>query len=223
MLERRLLVGGCGRSGTTYVARCIRETFGANLVPHERLGSLGTVSWYFVPRRWETHRPPFKKTFAGKQHSRGESPETTSFQHVAHVVRHPLKVIGSAPGIFTNGDWRFIAEHVPSIRSIIAPTRKVWRVIAAARYWLEWNKLMNERSPDFRFRVEDIEAAWPKLVSCLGFEPSGFPSEVSKSTNGNATGRWAPIEVSWDLISALDLKTCLEIRDLAKEYGYDVT
>lgn len=218
MIEADLFVGGCGRSGTTYLARCFREA--GFQVPHEKLGSQGTVSWYFVPKVWGDLRPPFNKG-TSKQHKTGEAPQTTTFKHQIHMVREPLKVIGSAPGIFTNKDWQFIGAHCPWVTQVAAPNAKTKRIIMAARYWCAWNRLMEERDPEFRMRLDEVPARWATLAGILGNADAPFPAHVSTKTNGNATGWRAAVTVSWADLKSLDLGTFWKVRDLAHEYGFD--
>lgn len=86
---KRLLVIGCGRSGTRYTAKVLRRL---DLdIGHEKDGDDGQVSWRAVPA-W----------------SRSEYPV------VIHQVREPLSVISSFHTVMSSS-WKFICENEPRI------------------------------------------------------------------------------------------------------------
>jgi hypothetical protein len=126
-----LLVTGCGRSGTKYIAFALRR-MGLD-VRHERLGRDGISSWTMAVR---TERRPY-----------GPPSSASSFKQIFHQTREPLQVIQSCLS-FTESSWDFISENVPCPR--IAPL-----IIRAATYWLLWNEKAEEIAT-WRYRIEDF-------------------------------------------------------------------
>lgn len=87
----RLLVTGCGRSGTAYMARVL-QAHGLD-IGHEQAGADGTVDWHAAAKLDE---------FTGCI--------------VVHQVRHPLHVIASITTASPRS-WRFIARHIRLTRN----------------------------------------------------------------------------------------------------------
>jgi hypothetical protein len=102
-----LLVTGNGRSGTTWLAKTFQKA-GIDC-PHEHCGEQGTVSWYFYrDSDWHpyhvSHRPVGRVIHVGER--RGDF----NFDNVVHLVRHPLKVIGSMSRVMSMTDHQYVAE-----------------------------------------------------------------------------------------------------------------
>lgn len=148
----RLLVTGCGRSGTSWLAKCLRDA-GIADAAHEKAFTVVRhgeddwrceVSWLAAP-----YTP-------------------LADAHVVHLVRHPLKVIASrvATQTFENrdrgadvdgrprpriGPWGLFAyDWCPGMHAARTPVER------AAWHWVQWNRLV---VADELLRVEDIDAA----------------------------------------------------------------
>ena len=126
-----LLVTGCGRSGTKYIAFALQR-MGLD-VRHERLGRDGISSW----------------TMAVTSENRMYGPPSSaaSFEQIFHQTREPLDAISSCLS-FSDSSWDFICENVECPRT--AST-----VIRAATYWLLWNEEA-EKIATWRYRIEDF-------------------------------------------------------------------
>ena len=79
----KVLITGCGRSGTSYMSSLMRKT-GLDM-PHEVMGRDGMVGWQ-------------------------QARDTSGFDIVLHQVRHPLRAISSAQTIRI-GSWRIIRRQ----------------------------------------------------------------------------------------------------------------
>jgi hypothetical protein len=130
-IHRPLLVTGCGRSGTKYIAFALSR-MGLD-VPHECLGRDGISSWTMAVA---TEKRPY-----------GPPSSLISFEQIFHQTREPLSVINSCLS-FTDGSWDFICENMTFPRT--APL-----VMRAAAYWLLWNEKA-EKIATWRYRIEDF-------------------------------------------------------------------
>jgi hypothetical protein len=105
--EKRLLVTGCGRSGTKFIAALL-QNLGMD-VRHEQMGADGIATWCMAV---ESDDSPW-----------GGGRRGVHFKTILHQVRHPLKVIPSLL-TFTSPSWEFIEQYVPcprKSRSCCAP------------------------------------------------------------------------------------------------------
>ncbi len=223
---RRVLITGCGRSGTKYTSFLLRR-LGLD-VPHERVGRDGIASWYLAV---DAARVPF-----------GAARGRLEFEQAFQQVRHPLRVIASA-ATFKEATWRFICEHVPV--GMDEPL-----LLRSARYWHYWN-LEAGKIADWRYRIEDLEGAFAQLCSRLEVkaDPEAvrrLSSDVNTRSSGwlfhvyeelcerlrlepsplirRALGSSTPAEhepVSWSDLQRLDSRLAARIREQAREYGYE--
>lgn len=222
--SRRVLVTGCGRSGTTYVSVLLRKC-GVH-VPHEHhMGRDGISSWLFAA---EASAAPW-----------GPAPSAFRFENVVHLVRDPLAAIPSI-ATFRESAWAYIEGHIALDPS--APP-----LARSAMYWLRWNELVEGRA-DARLRVEDMPGALQPLCTELGapMEVAGLPS-MRRNLNTRRYGRlfasledrclrlgvvptWAARmlaklppsyrDLRWAELRALDPRLAEAIHHKALEYGY---
>ena len=224
-VERRVLVTGCGRSGTRYMTFVLRR-LGLD-VPHERLGRDGMASWTMAV---EAAERPY-----------GPPSDAVRFEHVFHQVRHPLAVIRSVE-TFGPGSWEFVYAHTPC-RPEDPP------LVRGAKYWLHWNDHA-ERAACWRYRVEDVAASLPDLCDRLGVAfravAERVPADVNTRRRGRvlhladelaerlhvdlprglrdrvaATGPARP-PLTWDELEATDAVLADRVRERALAYGYEV-
>ena len=131
-IKRKLLITGCGRSGTKYTSLVLRN-LGLD-IGHEQMGNDGVASWYLAV---SSNEVPF-----------GDVASNIAFEHVFHQIRHPLKVISSAT-TFAAESWDFICQRT-SI-DINEPL-----ILRCAKYWLYWN-LEAEKCAEWHYRIEDFQ------------------------------------------------------------------
>ena len=209
-MRRKLLITGCGRSGTNYSAMVFRRA-GAD-VQHEMVGAEGCSSWYFAPVSSDMMPPPYLKHKGGKnRHADRIWRQDVQFDLRVHQVRHPLLVIRSVTQSFSKDDWRFIARHTGQSFAVRNP------LLRSMQYWLRWN-LLAGRNTDCRIRVEDFEKEWPWLSEAAGVPGAPMP-DVSKRVNAH-TGYRIPKQYSPGDMEALDPILFSRIERMAEEYGY---
>ena len=218
MERKKLLITGCGRSGTFYATEVWRS-LGLDIrherpiPPHRSMGKDGVASWFMAV---DDPNPPFGPSAAGYK-----------FDFVLHLVRHPLKVIASvAQFILQKGlpSPKYIEYHAPETQlnfgeCALEPKQQL--ILRAARYWYHWNSLAQAKA-DETVQVEQLILALPRLCESLGVEyKPGLADKISKNTNA----RWHyvredPWIVEWADIDALDPSLSKKIRDLAASYSY---
>jgi hypothetical protein len=227
-IPKRVLITGCGRSGTKYITFVLRR-LGLD-VGHERMGDDGIASWCMAVN--------------AESVAWGVSASRYSFEHVLHQVRHPLDAIASI-ATFKEPSWRFICAHAP----IVADEPVLLR---SAKYWYHWN-LEAEKIAHWRYAVEQLPEHFEEFCERLQLQPKREALErVSHDVNTRKLGRAAHIheELSerlridpnpllkrwlarpagnevlarptWEDLAALDLALGRDIQDKAQEYGYVV-
>ena len=144
--RKRLLITGCGRSGTKYITFVMRR-LGLD-VRHERMGRDGIASWYMV--------------IDSKDVPYGVARHGMRFENVFHQIRHPLAVIASAT-TFKPATWDFICKHT----RILSDEPLILR---SAKYWYYWN-LEAEKISNWCYRIEDLGSVFPIFCERLQIEP----------------------------------------------------
>jgi hypothetical protein len=223
VLPYKLLVTGCGRSGTRYLTFLLRR-LGLD-VRHERLGRDGIASWTMAV---DAERRPY-----------GPPSSMCSFEQVFHQVRHPLAVIGSVT-TFGPESWAFVCEHTPC-----HPDQPV--LLRAATYWLHWTAEA-DRIATWRYRVEAIDDVLPELCRRLEVECDvSVLASVPRDVNTRSRGRLLHLadelgervhvgvpavvrqaiardgarrQPTWADLAAMDAELAERIRARAREYGY---
>jgi hypothetical protein len=223
-MKRKLLVTGCGRSGTKYTAAVLRKA-GFDIA-HEQMRTEGTVSAPFVGY---THPVAGQVQFGYFQrfgHTAGECPNDFLFEQVWHQTRDPLKVIGSIRDMMplTVKRWARWAFDQP------VGTKQIGDLKWAAMHWLITNT-MAESIADWHYRIEDIESVWPEMLERLELKEQPLP-KVSKTINrclrnGKHMGFRPAKEVyaeitypTWDDIAEVLPDNVEQMKERAAAYGY---
>jgi hypothetical protein len=220
----KILVTGCGRSGTKFAALLLQR-LGLD-VRHEEMGRDGIAAWPLAVA--STAAPPW-----------GPAAAPDRFGEVYHQVRHPLQVIASA-ATFKPSSWEFVYAHTSA-----SPADPV--VLRGAKYWLEWNEHA-ERIATWRYRVEDVAAVFDELCGRLGVAADRralerVPADCNTRRRGRAFHYYDEIstrlglrrvaavtsvlarpqqlpDVSWSDLERLDARLAERVRAKAAEYGY---
>lgn len=219
MERKKLLITGCGRSGTLYAAEVWRR-LGLDIrherpIPHHgTMGEDGASSWLMAVN---DPNPPF-----------GASAADYEFEVTIHQVRHPLKVIAStAQFILAKGELapNYIERNIPEFR--LSPEEEVLTerqqlILQAARYWYHWNRLA-EAKATLTVQLEQFEKALPDLCEMVGID---YQEEALESVAPNTNHRHIYLNealwtVDWDELRSLDEELTDRIRSLAANYGYD--
>lgn len=218
-LRRRLLITGCGRSGTLYASELWRR-LGLD-IRHERpvapngvMGEDGMASWFMAA---DDPNPPS-----------GPAPLDYEFDVVVQQVRHPLSVIASVAQFILREGKRapgFIERNVPETR--LHPDEQQYLndkqqlILRASRYWYHWN-LLAEQKADKIVRLENLDQELPELCDLVGVEYKiGVLDNLSKEINARHYHVSDPPWVlKWEEIAHLDSELYHKIRELAALYGY---
>ena len=218
MERKKLLITGCGRSGTFYATEVWRS-LGLDIrherpvLPHGSMGKDGMASWFMTV---DDPNPPFGPSAIGYK-----------FDFVLHLVRHPLRVIASvAQLLLGKGSLasRYIEQNVPEIQlnseeCSLKPRDQL--ILLSARYWYHWNLLAQEKASD-TIQVEQLIPELPRLCELLEVE---YKPRLADKISQNTNARWQyvreePCVVEWTDIETLDSSLLEKIRNLAALYGY---
>lgn len=190
--KRKLLIVGCGRSGTKYISELLKKN-GFD-VGHEQDGTDGIASWPMTITDGED--PPWGPSF-----------REYKFDAIVHQVRNPVKVISSCHTILDKS-WNYIKKYIP-----IKETDS--KLIMCAKYWYYWN-LRAENLANFTYRIEDIDSTLPKLLKIL--RGKDYPSrllDVSRDVN-----RRPHCLISLEKVGREEKELYDKIINLSLRYGY---
>ena len=220
MEEKKLLITGCGRSGTLYATE-MWKALGLD-IRHERpvppngvMGADGMSSWFMAV---DDPQPPSGPSALGYK-----------FDVVLQQVRHPLKVIASVAqfilkeGLYAPG---FIERNVPE--TVLSSDEckyfdsREQLILKASRYWYFWNLLV-EKKADFIVQVENLSSELSGLCELVGID---YNPDLMKNIAKDINARHyfvhdEPWMVDWQELEYLDPKLYYEIRNLAASYGYE--
>lgn len=198
---------GCGSSGSTYVARLLQRNRIA--VTHDAsLGQDGIVTnacdgkevWVYAFGRGGHRDYVLMKV------------PVTEFDHVVHLVRDPLKTIGSVLAKWERFGrvWKHVVDTMPGVADdAVTPA-------VAARYWLVWNQRIQDIAAT-RVRFEDVLTDRVALAAALG-RPLRRPLDPTIPVQPSGATTYP----TWAELSALDQRLASDIAALARSYGYDV-
>jgi hypothetical protein len=221
--SRKLLVTGCGRSGTRYLTFVLRR-LGLD-VRHEEIGRDGTASWCLAVN---PDSAPW-----------GPAATAADFDNVFLQIRHPLSVIASCASL-RQESWQFISEHIecPAGEPII---------LRAAKYWFYWNERAEEIAT-WRYRIEELDDVFDEFCHRLRVEArrsvlERVPADVNTRRRGRGVHLYdefcellrvdgsprvrqrlgtaeAVQEVTWETLRLASPEWELRVRARAREYGY---
>lgn len=207
-LRKKVLVTGCGRSGTKSVCRILND-YGLD-VGHEHMRTDGTVScMFFIDSDWYPDHPwAAPKGLIAHQKERKSQ---FRFDVTLHQVRHPLKVISSVAAGYDrqHQDWLVYNGVIPEG---VRPKLK-----RAMYIWLEVNKRC-EKISKFRYKVEDITTpkVWKVISSMLDIDARPPKETIMNKGHGYTKGR----VLRWEDIEEVDYDLSKKIRERANSYGY---
>lgn len=205
----RILITGCGRSGTNYVARAL-SSIGFPF-SHEGFPLKGIAAW---PLAVKTSEPmPWWMLF-----KQGDF----IFKPVLHQVRHPLDVIASTQ-TFAQSSWRYIQKLIPLNESDSL-------LLKCMKYWHYWN-LKAEEMAGWTYRVESFPGLFPEFCERMGhpelIKKKDKFNRMIKTVNSrrdrleNNPLRLSKKSVTWIRLEAEDKELCARIRSQARKYGYN--
>jgi hypothetical protein len=134
----RVLVTGCGRSGTHYIAAVLR-ILGLD-VGHEVVRKDGMVNWETAAvARTELRR---------------------QYDIILHQVRHPHPVIEASKGV-NDHSRDLIRDKIPSIHTDDPP------ILFGMKYWYYWNEMAKSKA-HYSYRVETLPEKMRELMAIMG-------------------------------------------------------
>ncbi len=207
--KRKLLVLASPRSGTKFMSKVL-QTSGVK-IGHEMFKPDGTVGMFFaVEDVWY----PGKHWVTDDEQKQRRS--DFEFEQVWHFVRDPRKVIASLSSpFFARAIWAWQERHT-GISCGLYPKK-----LRAMQFWVAWNELIERNKPDFFFRIEDIDKAWPEICVWLDIEGVQTVPAVPRDYGTIGTGQQAVVPMSWDEMKSIDNETYECVREMATRYGYE--
>lgn len=200
--HKKVLVTGACRSGTTTVTRFLKD---AGLqVEHEQMGPDGTVScMFFIDASY------YPKGGIVRTHEGDGKFSDYEFEHIIHLVRHPLEAIPSQAGIYSAAHKKWLDE-IGLVNINVKPN-----LLHAAKLWKEVNTIVDSMTKAF-IRIEDLENFWPALKRRLGLK--GEMPEIRQMNK--ASGIFSRPSIEWEHLEMLDKELANDIKRLTRNYGY---
>jgi hypothetical protein len=194
----KILIIGCGRSGTRYASKVLRNC--GLKIGHEReAGEDGMTSWMSIAK----------------------PEELEAFDVIFHQVREPLGVIASFKTVMKR-TWRTIAEVEPRI------SLEDSLLLRSMKYWLYWNQLCEEKAvktyrvENMMKELPDIlKAIDVGMTDEMRKKASNVPTNDHTRQKGHKVSDTYEA-VTWDDLECEDIIICTQIRDQAIRYGYDI-
>lgn len=217
-MKKKLLVTGCGRSGTLYLTSYLQK-LGLDvrhenpIPPNGVMGKDGMISWFMAA---DEPNPPMGP---GRSHY--------EFEYVLHLVRHPLKVIASVAQFILKSDirsYKYIKKycgftHWPEFSQSFEQ-EQLYKF--AMEYWLGWNNLTNNIATH-RARVEFLDDDISLLLNEFGLTSNTVVTDMI-SKNINSRSNYIQDEIwslSWSHLYGIDKALADKVEMMAKEYGYN--
>jgi len=201
----KLIVTGCPRSGTAFMARLLTEGgiscnheffYGMPGISIVRNKAIAEASWLAVP-----YLERDKKAWDAK---------------VIHIIRNPLKQISSLAHMHCLEDYNFEANPYTFFKGLHLPRLKRHGLLDRYIYfWIKWN-LWAEKYADLTYRLEDIVKDPQEVFDDLGYDTTGKKFDLSKENNYTDVKQ----------LALEDFKGCVYYDELiaeAKRYNYDLT
>lgn len=188
----KILVTGCGRSGTGYAAKAL-QALGLD-VGHEHERKNGTSDWRAVA--W-----PLEKV--------------VQYDLVLHQVRHPLKVIASWNTV-ADSAWALLRERMPHFFAWDASP-----LVKTMHYWVTWNLLAYSLCQK-TYQVEEFEMVWRGLQVDKDLPRLDWDAfkRVSTEYNTRKTSPAHLGDLSWERLIAEDARMAERVIILARKWGY---
>jgi hypothetical protein len=194
----RILIIGCGRSGTRYASKVLRQC--GLEIGHEKEGKDGMSSWMAI----------------------GNSEKLQAYDCIYHQVREPLGVISSFHTVMKR-TWRKIYDtesRIVSGETLLLRCMKYWLYWnqlceEKAKMTYQVEKMFDIALPKMLADLE-IEATGEMLASA---------DKVSNTDHTRTKGHKVSDiykKVTWDDLEIEDAEICMMVRDQAIRYGYDV-
>jgi len=128
---------------------------------------------------------------------------------IVHQVRNPLKVISSLTIIMPQS-WKFIFDNL----NLPMPKDLIYRSMITYYYW---NKLIENKKPIHRYKIEEIDVNIPYLFGLFNKEMCIIP-EIEKDYNTKYSHRKKYVD--YKLMKSIDADLAQKILEISTNYNY---
>ncbi len=206
-----LLALACPRSATRYLKKILRCA--GMKVGHESFKRRGTVGMMFAVE---------DSIYPGKhwsdEHEWRQRRSHYDFKQVWHFTRDPRNVISSLASKYLPSNVWIWQERHTGIDAGLWP-----KELRAMLFWVAWNELIEKNEKiNFRFRIEDIDLAWPEICSRLSIEDRPDVPSIDRDYGTFERGQKRIQPLRWNEMLDIDPKAAYRVRTMAERYGYDL-
>lgn len=213
----KLLIIGCGRSGTNSIADALSKLLGNDAIGHEHLGTLGMASWLHAIDTSITPPSFPDKATPTCPLRQSELPKYYNDDVIiVHQVRDPIAVINSLKS-FKPESWQYIHSIFPDI----SPAGTLEDSI---KYYILWNQAA-EKNAVFTYRVEDLRengAIFEKFATAIGHPEIISQYSRFKTLPQNINSRSNRWNVTFDDIQKKYPQLAEDLKALVTRYGYNI-
>jgi hypothetical protein len=236
--NKKILITGCPRSGTTYTSKLLQRC-GKDVTHEHRIGEDGIVSWLLTPTIEDVtfirQRRNFKSIHTNSKthymwrpfhwdHPIPTAEFKSEFGVFLHQVRDPIRCISSMTSLrersmrCTNSYVKYPIPPVP-FEDMTFGERRDYRFRRQMYFWYYWNKIGIKNS-QWHYCVENLGTSAKKgFCDRLQITEADFDKAyrfVSKSTN-----RRRKHLISWSKMRRVDEEMYGKISRLGESLGYD--
>lgn len=144
-VKKKFLIVGHPRGGTGYMSKLL-QAYGYS-VGHEKILADGTSSWMHVV---DTPDTPF-----------GEPRGGILYEHVIHVVRHPITTVSSMVGAILETQAK--PESIKFMSKFI-DVKANNNIELAVKTYIQWHQLAAQCQPRLRLQVENAALELPGFL-----------------------------------------------------------
>lgn len=213
----KILITGCGRSGTQYLSK-ILNYHNLEFLHEDIRGKDGVISWFLMFDRQDIPYWNISK----KDYLNFKPNYTNHFNKKILLVRNPIDVISSVYNTFKDKSFDYIRKCIPEISNYDS------KLLHVMKYYLYWN-LNGLKICDFYIKIENIESDIDRILYLFSIKKKDF-SHFSKKTHTRnimlnesktSTGTKRVYDkISWEDLENEDINITNQIRDLCKKLGY---
>ena len=215
----KILITGCGRSGTQFLSKILKY-HDLDFLHEDIRGKDGTISWFLMFDRqdipyWNITKKNYVN-FKPNYHNR--------FNKKILLVRHPLDVITSVYNTFENISLEYIIKCISEINNQDS------KLLCVMKYYLYWN-LEGLKTCDFYIKIENIEFDINKILNLYDITKKNI-SHFSKKTHTrnikeveskNSTGiKKVYNKITWEDLENEDIYIANQIRGLCENLKYNI-